>query len=440
MSSRNMSSLKLPKKDLYEDYTGPFHMIVPCRHLTPITKKSRSPISVQKFYRMPAVRQKLSEGLKYSENDTSECTASSLSDPTDLYWHKIDVSTWKPETRQFSSLTFCSGQLHLIGGISKSIHSQVTLYHPTTKKWEKIESRGSVPRFGHSALEVNRKIIIFGGGTEYSESSKVRMCISGLYEYAGGNSAWEPLENKGIHISPRKFHAGCVVGRFLFIQGGMNNKNKLLNDSALYDFHKSGWISPSFAGPDPGFRAYHTAQCVINPDQSPSNSMVLNSTKFLNVKIPGVYLFGGVKEDGSISDELCVLDLSGTNPQWIRPQVTGPTPQSRVHHTMIFISNLSVLLIFGGKSSPQSGEEVFLNDVCLLRVDILHWNSVKVFGDVPCPRAGHVMEAIGSRIYIFGGISKAGYCSSAFYALELNPRTVKSYMQDERVYLRFNIP
>jgi hypothetical protein len=303
-----------------------------------------------------------------------------------------------------------------------------------------VENRGSVPRFGHSACEFNRKIIIFGGGTEYSETSKVRMCISGLYEYAGGTSSWEPLENKGIHITPRKFHAGCIAGRFLFIHGGMNSKNKLLDDSALYDFHKSGWFSPSFSGPDPGFRAYHTAQAVLNPDQSPSGTFVLNSTKYLNVRVAGVYIFGGVKEDGSVSDELNILDLSGNNPQWVSPEISGMRPKARVHHSMIFIQNMSVLLVFGGKSSPCAGEEVFLNDVSLLRVDTLHWNSVKVFGDVPCPRAGHAMEAIGNRVYIFGGISKTGYCSSAFYALELNPRTVKSYIQDERVYLRFNIP
>lgn len=440
MSTRYMSSLKISRKETYEDYQGPFHMLVPSRHLTPIHTKSTSPNSFQKFYRMPVVRQKIPEGLKYSENDLTDCTVSNLSDPAELYWHKIEINSWKPETRQFSTLTYSSGQLFLIGGISKIIHSQVSIYHPATKKWTKPENRGNTPRFGHSSVEYNKKIIVFGGGTEYSEASKVRMCISGLYEYSGGSNAWYPLENKGIHISPRKFHAGCVVGRYFYVHGGMNNKNKLLDDSAVYDFVKAGWSCPVFFGCDPGPRAYHTASAVVNPDQTPGNSLTLNPTKYLNVKIPGIYIFAGIKEGGEVCNDLNILELSGENPQWVYPSISGTPPQPRLNHTMLFMPTLSILLIFGGKSTPHAGQEVFLNDVHLLRVDILHWNSVKVFGDLPCARSGHTMEAVGSRIYIFGGISKSGYCSSTFYALELNPRTVRSYMQDEKMNLRFILP
>lgn len=440
MSTRNMSSIRIMRKDTYEDYLGPFQMLVPTRHLTPISTKSKSPTSVQKFYRMPVVRQKVSEGLKYSENDQSDFSISNLSEPTELYWHKIEINSWKPETRQFSTLTYSSGHIYLIGGISKSIHSQVSTYHPTTKKWSKPENRGNLPRFGHSSVEYNRKIVVFGGGTEYSESSKVRMCISGLYEYAGGTSSWEPLENKGIHIVSRKFHAACILGKFLYVHGGMNNKNKLLEDSAIYDFNKTGWSCPAFLGPEPGFRAYHTAQAIVNPDQVLRDSLKLNGTRYLNVRIPGIYLFGGIKENGVICNELHILELSGENPQWVVPVTSGSAPVPRINHTMIFLSALSVLFIFGGKSTPESGQEVFLNDVHLLRVDTLHWNAVKVFGEEPCPRSGHSMEAVGNRVYIFGGISKTGYCSSSFYALELNPRTVHSYIHDEKMNLRFILP
>jgi hypothetical protein len=79
-----MSSLKINKKEIYEDYQGPFHILVPNRQLTPNTLNQRTPTS-HKFYRMPVVRKKVSEELKYLDVDKAEANANSLSSPTEVY-------------------------------------------------------------------------------------------------------------------------------------------------------------------------------------------------------------------------------------------------------------------------------------------------------------------------------------------------------------------
>lgn len=427
---RNMSSLKLNKKETYEDYFGPFHMLVPNRQLTPNSQVSRTLTNGQKFYRMPVVKKRAPESLKYMESDTTELSISNLSDPTEIYWHKVEIVSWKPETRQASTFTMSNGKIYLIGGISKSIHHQIFIYYPMTKKWERLDVKGSQPRFGHTALEYEKSLIVFGGSTEYNQAYKLRECISGIYQFYTNTLTWEPLENKGVHIQPRKFHAACIIGKQLFVHGGMNNKNKILDEVAVYDFYRKGWTNGDFSGNSPGYRAFHTVCTILNPDQFPLSLFSLNSTKYLNVKIPGLYLFGGVKQDGKPCNELHVLDLSQSPPVWIMPITSGCKPLPRSSHTMIFINKLSLLLIHGGKSNPNSCEEVFLSDVVLLRVDTLNWNNVKVYGETPCARSGHSIEAIGTRVFIFGGITSQGYCSSDLYIIELNPRNVKSYIQD----------
>ena len=346
--------------------------------------------------------------------------------------NEVELSTWKPETRQGGTLTLCGGQLHLIGGISKIIHSQTVIYHPMTKKWEKIETRGSQARYGHTTIEYDRNLIVFGGGTEYNQANKLRECINGIYQYHSNISEWHPLENKGVHISPRKFHAGCLIGKQFFIYGGLNNKNKSLNETIIYDFSRMGWIVAQFPGEDPGYRSCHTIQAILNPDQIITSLFSVPPTRYLNVKIPGLYMFGGLKEDGKACADLHILDLSSDYPRWVIPETTGPQPLARSNHTMLYISKLSILLVYGGKTHPNINQEVFLSDILMLRVDILHWNRVKMFGEIPCARSGHCMEAIGSRIFIFGGITKNGYCSSDLYIIELNPRNIRSYIQEEK--------
>lgn len=432
MSSRNMSSLKLPRKQIFEEYQGPFHSLVPSRQLTPSRLKARTPTGIHKFYRMPVVKRIVSETLKYMDEDTNECTVNSLGDPTDVYWHRSEISTWKPETCQSATLTLCEGCLYLIGGISKTIHSQVIVYHPMTKKWEKNDSRGCQARFGHSTITYNRELIVFGGGTEYNQAHKQRECINGIYKFHSSISEWRPLENKGVHIQPRKYHAGCMLGKQFIIQGGQNSKNKLLDELVVYDFSKMGWIPVNFAGFCPGFRAKHTMQVVLNPDQVPENIFQVPPTRYLNVKTYGVYLFGGLTLSGEPTNDLNILDLSQSPPMWVVPNTTGVYPSARHSHTMLYISKISILLIYGGKGQCSSSEQLYLSDIFMLRVDTLHWNQVRIHGEIPCGRSGHCMEVLGSRVFIFGGISQKGFCSSDIYIMELNPRNVKSYLQDER--------
>lgn len=46
------------------------------------------------------------------------------------------------------------------------------------------------------------------------------------------------MNTTGDHISPRRNHSACVVGRNMLIYGGVNNMGVYLNDLYLYDIGK----------------------------------------------------------------------------------------------------------------------------------------------------------------------------------------------------------
>ena len=48
------------------------------------------------------------------------------------------------------------------------------------------------------------------------------------------------------------------------------------------------------------------------------------------------------------------------------------------------------------------------------------------------PRSGHCAASIGSKIYIFAGVSTSTYCNSDLYMLELNPKVAKQMIEDEQ--------
>jgi hypothetical protein len=64
-------------------------------------------------------------------------------------------------------------------------------------------------------------------------------------------------------------------------------------------------------------------------------------------------------------------------------------------------------------------------------MDNLLWTTVRVLGNVPMPRSGHSAASIGSKVYIFAGVSTSTYCNSDIYMLELNPKLARHMIEDE---------
>lgn len=388
-------------------------------------------------YRMPPVRKFRSDPNKRSPSykRIPARNFSEVPDDTQVFWSRVESLGWKPETRQEASLSAVAGKLYLIGGVSRSINSDVSTYTPLYSKWERLEPKGveAEPRFGHSALEFNSSIILFGGGTNFNTQHKLRECLNGVKVFSPSSCSWSYIKTQGTYIATRKYHCAAIVGKHMFVHGGLNQKNNLLSDTALLNLETQNWKSIIVKGPGPTLNAYHTAQAVLASDQTQTKSIYdIPASSDPSIKQPGIYVFGGVGPDKKAHNNLWVLQMGQRPLRWLVPLTSGSPPSPRFLHTLSHNERLNLLIVFGGRVDLNNTHEyTCFNDVYILKLSNLMWARVKVGGEMPDPRSGHCAATSSTKLYIFGGVSTTVYCGSDLYVLELEP-SVASQMEQEQ--------
>ncbi|XP_078431740.1 thiohydroximate-O-sulfate sulfur/sulfate-lyase (nitrile-forming) NSP5-like [Wolffia australiana] len=90
-----------------------------------------------------------------------------------------------------------------------------------------------------------------------------------------------------------------------------------------------------------------------------------------------------------------MADISG---KWLKLEQRGSGPGARSSHAITVLGNKAYA--FGGELIPFEPVD---NKIHVFDLEALTWSVPDVFGDVPPPRAGVTMAAIGATIYVFGG-------------------------------------
>lgn len=397
-----------------------------------------------KFYLMPNIRKTPVKTFYKNNSPVPKARVNSdkpLPDDIEVFWHKMSTQGWRPETRQEATLTNIDNKLYLIGGVSRSINHDINKLNPLSRHWEKLSPVGVEPdpRFGHTALEYKGKIIVFGGGTNFNTVHKLRECLNGIKIFTPDPVRWDYMKTSGTYISTRKYHSAAIIGKHLFIYGGLNQKNNLLNDCALLNIEKSVWKSIYLEGPVEN--AFHTSVSVLNQDQKSFRSIYEVPFSCLNkVQKPGIYIFGGIGSDKQAHDTMWLVSVGKRPLVWSIVVTEGKGPSPRFLHSMIYNEKSNHICIFGGRiDMSQTSTYTCFNDVYLLCMQRLLWVKVRVLGEVPQARSGHCTVVSGSRMFIFGGVSNTCYCSSDMFVLETDPAKVVDLARREEKKKQFLI-
>ncbi|XP_067165266.1 rab9 effector protein with kelch motifs isoform X3 [Apteryx mantelli] len=115
---------------------------------------------------------------------------------------------------------------------------------------------------------------------------------------------------------------------------------------------------------------------------------------------PGrVLLLGGADAAGAFSDAHFMELEIGT---WESPEVTGVQPLPRTFHTSSAVIG-DRLYVFGG--GERGAEPVQDQQLHVFDTATLTWSQPDVHGDPPSPRHGHVVVAVGTKLFIHGGLA-----------------------------------
>ncbi|XP_054544614.1 rab9 effector protein with kelch motifs isoform X2 [Talpa occidentalis] len=112
-----------------------------------------------------------------------------------------------------------------------------------------------------------------------------------------------------------------------------------------------------------------------------------------------VFIVGGADPNRSFSD-VHTMDLETRT--WTMPEVTSPPPSPRTFHTSSAAIGNQLYVFGGGERGAQPVQDVKLH---VFDASTLTWSQPETLGEPPSPRHGHVMVAVGTKLFIHGGLS-----------------------------------
>ncbi|KAI2665094.1 rab9 effector [Labeo rohita] len=123
-----------------------------------------------------------------------------------------------------------------------------------------------------------------------------------------------------------------------------------------------------------------------------------------------LYVFSGGDAGASpVSDpQLHVFDTVSAT--WLQPECKGTPPAPRQGHVITAVG--SGIYIHGGMAGDK-----FHNDMFLLNTETMKWEKVRAKGDIPPGVAAHSSLTFGKNIFIFGGMTADG-ATNAMYKFQ----------------------
>lgn len=104
-------------------------------------------------------------------------------------------------------------------------------------KWTRLgKGIGDAPfegRFGHSTILYMNSFVIFGGERRYNPDLHLRECYNDTLFFDPSSTKWTFFKTYGHMIEPRRNHTCSLIGKYMFIIGGLDSHGKMLDDIAV---------------------------------------------------------------------------------------------------------------------------------------------------------------------------------------------------------------
>ncbi len=271
-------------------------------------------------------------------------------------------------------------RVYLFGGDDNSARDDLWFYSVGENRWTEVLASGPKPpgRSGHTLTydPVRRRLILFGG--------QARGFFSDVWAFDIDGGTWRALTADEAGPSRRYGHSAVYDsgGDRLVISHGFTNSGRF-DDTWAFDLGQNAWSNLSPPSGRPLRRCLHDA--VFDP-----------ATRQM-------FLFGGCASGFGPCplDDLWSFDFA-TN-RWT--ERTGqPRPAPREHYGMVFDTQRSQLVLFGGGGRDP------LNDLWEYSPRTAAWQEVRPEGAKPVPRLRHeaAYASDTGTVFYFGGITSAG--------------------------------
>ncbi|KAI8990492.1 hypothetical protein BD414DRAFT_413960 [Trametes punicea] len=294
--------------------------------------------------------------------------------------------------------------LNLFGGLDDRARNDIYSISIEDFSVTRLNTTGDIPptRFGHISACAGSVVVIWGGDTVTASSHQLRTRATfdnGLYCLNLVSREWTRLFVYGPVPAGRLGHTVAMIGPRIYIFGGEAH-GEFFNDVWCFDLvtraSKPAWerLDPPRSTPRPSRRSEHS--CVAYQDQ--------------------LIIFGGTDGKHHYNDIWAFDTRSRT---WSEFSCAGHIPAPRAGHGTALVGD--VVYVFGGRGVDGAN----IGQLAAFRISDQRWYTFHNMGLEPAPRSGHAMIAVGSRVYVLGGVSEddldgMGKDPNVAYVLETN--------------------
>ena len=347
-----------------------------------------------------------------------------IEDEASFVWKEL--SSAGKESVEGGSIVRVSENLILFGGQNRLKHNDVVQFNLTNLEWKNITTfYYPRPRSGHSAVGYKSKMIIYGGCSEYSSKFGQRRCDKKVHILSLKSCRWQVMEDKGKIPNARRNHSCTRIGKSMIIYGGINKYSQNLSNCFILDIKSRIWSYIS-EGPEKLSNSsltaiYHTSLM----DQFHFDIYNIPTTYNHRIQKRGIYLYGGLKTDGTVFGDVWVLNVN-EDPLWTKLETVGTPPTPRFNHTAEYIPGY--LVIFGGRNDNHYAKtNELIGDIGVLALDNLTWQKIEILGDPPSNRWGHCSCNYDKKMIVFGGMDYKHYMPSSIFYLEAESTNTKIF-------------
>uniref|UniRef100_A0A3B4B2D2 Rab9 effector protein with kelch motifs n=1 Tax=Periophthalmus magnuspinnatus TaxID=409849 RepID=A0A3B4B2D2_9GOBI len=205
-----------------------------------------------------------------------------------------------------------------------------------------------------------------------------------------------PKEGIWYSLIPRGRAPGVSVGHTCtFYSSGNREKGKILivgganpsgsfSNTFIINLDTHEWDIPEWEGLDARYE-----HCSFVPERCPHS----------------LWLFGGAHQSGNLQ---CIqkIQLNGAS-----KCISGKIPSARTYHTNSACVGDRLFVFSGGEAGTMPVLDSQLN---IFDTRSLTWSQPEARGTPPPARHGHIVVAVGSRIFIHGGMAGEKFFSDLF--------------------------
>jgi len=362
-------------------------------------------------------------------------------------WRKVEPAGDMPPVRYGHQVTPSGNEVYITGGYEKDFKDVYQFRNnsnvppvpdnpsPSEFTFEKVNYINSQfapsDRGGHSAVyafDMNDSAIIIYGGAETFEAEPLSTITYRVEDPRNKepwdvNSPWEVLSTSGTPPPALSEHQAIYI-------------QQEPSDSDIADYSKSMIVSGGYFWQSGDMAVssgtyilkFSTSGNVWSKLQTTGASPCVYSHQMVRGYGSSLYVIGGKKQDGSLSDKVYCLDLSDLS--WSE-FCDMPENEGLYEHSALLLSGQNYsqnILIYGGKKQTGINEKVYKMDL----MDFMEpepatreWKIVKAIGIPPDARYGHSIAEVrlnepgwsGSEgnFILFGGKNDSQSFNDTYY-------------------------